>query len=83
MVTFVWHETTNDYEATVLLIEVLWILHFHYYRSSLTQSGPRGVMVKAMYSKIGVSEFELQSRYYVRANTFGKGMKLLILHAMG
>ena len=42
-------------------------------------------MVKAMDCGIVVSEFELQSRYYVhfRANTFGKGMNLLILPAMG
>ena len=33
-------------------------------------------MVKAMDGRIVVSEFELQSRYYVhfRANTLGKGM---------
>ena len=37
---------------------------------------PRGVMVKAMDCGIVLSEFELQSRYYVhfRANTLGKGM---------
>ena len=36
---------------------------------------PRGVMVKAMNCRIVVSEFELQSRYYVhfRANSPGKG----------
>ena len=36
----------------------------------------RGVMVKAMACGIVVSEFVLQSRYYVhfQANTFGKGM---------
>ena len=46
---------------------------------------PRGVMVKAMDCEIVGSEFVLQSRYYVhfRANTFGKGMNLLILPAMG
>ena len=46
---------------------------------------PRGVMVKAMNGRIVVSEFVLQSRYYVhfRANTLGKGMNLLILPAMG
>ena len=46
---------------------------------------PRGVMVKAMDCGIVVSEFVLQSRYYVqfRANTLGKGMNLLILPAMG
>ena len=40
---------------------------------------PRGVKVKAMDSGIVVSEFVLQSPYYVhfRANTFGKGMEPL------
>ena len=35
---------------------------------------PRGVMVKVMDCEIVVSEFKLQSRYYVhfRANTLGK-----------
>ena len=37
-------------------------------------------MVKAMDGGIVVSEFELQSRYYVH---FGKGMNPLILPAMG
>ena len=38
---------------------------------------PRGVMVKALDSGIVVSEFVLQSRYYVhfRANTLGKGIE--------
>ena len=42
-------------------------------------------MVKAMDSKIVVSEFVLQLRYYVpfQANTLGKGMNPLILLAMG
>ena len=42
-------------------------------------------MIKAMDCGIVVSEFVLQSRYYVhfRANTLGKGMKPLILPAMG
>ena len=46
---------------------------------------PRGVMVKAMDCRIVVSEFELQSRYYIhfRTNTLGKGMNPLILPAMG
>ena len=46
---------------------------------------PRGVMVKAMDCGIVVSEFVLQSRYDVhfQANTFGKGIKTLILPAMG
>ena len=46
---------------------------------------PRGIMVKAMDCRIIVSEFVLQSLYYVhsRANTLGKGMNPLILPAMG
>ena len=46
---------------------------------------PSGVMVKAMDCRIVVSEFVLQSRYYVhfQANTLGKGMNPLILSAMG
>ena len=45
----------------------------------------RGLMVKAMDCGNLVSEFVLQSRYYVhfRANTLGKGMNPLILPAMG
>ena len=45
------------------------------------RSCPPGVMVKAMDSEIVVSEFELQSRYYVhfRTNTLGK----VILSPMG
>ena len=46
---------------------------------------PRGVMVKVMDCGIVVSEFVLQSRYYVhfRANTLGKRMDPLILPAKG
>ena len=42
-------------------------------------------MIRAMDYGIVVSEFELQSRYYVhfRANTLVKGMNPLILPAMG
>ena len=42
-------------------------------------------MVKVMDCGIAVSEFVLQSRYYVhfQANTLGKGMNPLILPAMG
>ena len=41
---------------------------------------PHGVIVKAMDSGIVVSEFELQSRYYVRfrTNTLEKGILLVI-----
>ena len=46
---------------------------------------PHGVMVKVMDCRIVVSEFVLQSRYYIHfwANTLGKGMNPLILPAMG
>ena len=46
---------------------------------------PRGVMVKAMDCGIVVSEFVLQSRYYVhfQTNTVENGMNPLILPAMG
>ena len=42
-------------------------------------------MVKAIDCGIVVSDFVLQSRYYVHflANTLGKGMNTLILPAMG
>ena len=45
---------------------------------------PRGVMVKAIDCGIVVSEFVLQSRYYVhfRANALGKGKNPLIFPAM-
>ena len=44
---------------------------------------PGGVMVKSIDCGIVVSEFVLQSCYYVhfRANTLGKGMNPLILPA--
>ena len=46
---------------------------------------PRGVTVKTMDCGIVVSEFVLQSCYYVhfRANILGEGMNPLILPAMG
>ena len=48
-------------------------------------SCPCGVKVKAMDCGIGISEFVLQSRYYVhfRAKTIGKSKNPLILPAMG
>ena len=46
---------------------------------------PRGAIVKEIDCGIVVSEFVLQSRYYIyfRANTLVKGMNLLILRVMG
>ena len=45
---------------------------------------PRGVMVKVLDRGIVVSEFELQSRYFVhfQTNTLEKGMKPFALPAM-
>ena len=42
-------------------------------------------MVKAMDSRIVVSKFELQLRYYIhfQTNTLGKGMNPLVFPAMG
>ena len=47
--------------------------------------GAHGVMLYAMDNGIVVSEFVLQSRYYVhfRTNTLEKGMNPHILPAMG
>ena len=49
------------------------------------EGGPRGVMVEATDCGIVVSEFVLQSCYYVHfpANTLGKGKNPLILPAKG
>ena len=57
-----------------------------YIPSLLCRRGcPRGVIVKAMDCEIVVSEFELQSCYYVHFRTviLRKGMNPLILPAMG
>ena len=45
----------------------------------------RGAMVKAIDFRIEVSEFQLQSRYYVhfQTNILGKGMNPFILLAVG
>ena len=54
--------------------------------NSKSQCGsPHGVMIKGLDHGIPVSEFELQSLYYVhfQTNTRGKGMNPLILLAMG
>ena len=59
----------------------IYFTNTHIYALTLT----RGVMVKAMDCGLVVSEFELQSRYYVhfRANTLGKDTNPLILSAKG
>ena len=45
---------------------------------------PRGVMAKALDCGIVVSEFKLQSRYYIHfwINNLGKGMNPLIVPAV-
>ena len=61
------------------------IYSYIYVFEKLTGRCLRGGMLKAMDCGIVVSEFVLQSRYYIhfRANTLGKGMNPLILPAMG
>ena len=63
-----------------------WSLKTYTFLSTQTRAGcPRGVIVKVMDCGIVVSEFILQSLYYVHfwANTLGKGMNPLILPATG
>ena len=68
---------------------IFWTATFHQevilFRTLHTEGVSRGVKGKAMICEIVAREFELQSRYYVhfRKNTLGKGMKPLILPAMG
>ena len=52
---------------------------------NLARGGARIVVVNVLGWGIVVSEFELQSCYYVhfRTNTLGKGMNPLVLLAMG
>ena len=68
-----------------VLEEEAWDFHVSNWSHFNSGGCPRGVMVKAMDWGIVVSEFVLQSRYYVhfRANTPGKGMNPFILPAMG
>ena len=73
-------------DPSILMINTLIRSPIQTFTKELAGEGcPHGVMVKAMDCGIVVSEFVLQSRYYVlfRANTFGKGMNPLILPAMG
>ena len=53
--------------------------------STLISGCHRGVMINVLDYGFVVSEFELQSRYYVhfRTNTLGKGMNFVIVPAMG
>ena len=76
------------YSVNILFIfpSFFFFFFFGFATSTLMSRGcPRGIMVKAMDCGIVVSEFVLQSRYYVhfQANTLGEGMNPLILPAMG
>ena len=66
-------------------IALMLLVSMSEFHTLTTRECPRGVRVKAMDCGIVVSEFVLQSRYYVhiRSNTLGKGMNPLILPAMG
>ena len=63
----------------------MWTSKFRRLYSKRAVGCPRDVMAKVMDCRIIVTEFVLQSRYYVHfwVNTLGKGMKPLILPAMG
>ena len=84
--TYLWviqykHAYLNLYASKILNIFVYMLVT----ATQQKRGGPHDVMVKAMACGIVVSEFVLQSRYYVhfRANTLGKAMNHLILPAMG
>ena len=69
----------------ILFITIIVLRNLELICSLHLKGCPRRVMVKAMDCGIVVSEFVLQSRYYVPfwAITLGKGMNPLILPAMG
>ena len=77
----------SNFQITVVIdVLSLYLLMLLLTSFSLESGGcPRGVMVKVMDCRIVVSEFVLQSRYYVhfQANTLGKGMNPLILPVIG
>ena len=81
----IWFVTLHLCTINLLKLSLCVESHFIFILIIFPQGCPRGVMVKAMDCGIVVSEFVLQSRYYVhfRANTLGKGMNPLILPAMG
>ena len=68
----------KNYSCFIEILETHLILCKEKISSSINGC-PRGVMVKVMDCGIVVSEFVLQSRYYVhfRANTLGKRMNPL------
>ena len=74
------HKNENNTDISLYHIYI-----YIYIFTKIAGRCPRGVMVKVMDCGIVVSEFVLQSCYYVHfwANTLGKGMNPLILPAMG
>ena len=66
---------TKELGSSLILLEISLMSFFSHLGGC-----PRGVMVKAMDCRNVVSEFKLQSCYYIhfRTNTLGKGMNPLI-----
>ena len=56
-----------------------------YLIQNVSKENPSGVMANGLDNDIVVSEFELQSRFYIhfQTNTLGKGMNSLILSVSG
>ena len=76
--------------GTVLNLNISSVISHHIWNevlliSSFDRGCTRSVMVKPLDCRVVVSEFELQSRYYVHfwIHTLGKGKNLLILPSMG
>ena len=59
----------NGFKYCYLTQVILFDIILSFLTIKLFQGCPRGVMVKAMDYGIAVSEFELQSRYYVHFRT--------------
>ena len=85
----IFHEILKNFSLAnsvlIFLVYIRIVCIYVFISFSLFAEGcPRGVMIKAIDCGIVVSEFELQSRYYVyfRTNNLGKGMKPLVLPAM-
>ena len=82
------HDLRLNMEAYIKCLEKVvlsWIKMVFARKPYIWRGYPHGVMVKAMNCGIVVSEFVLQSCYYIhfQTNTLGKGMNPLILPAMG
>ena len=62
-----------------LVMKIAYLINYKYVANFYWES-PRGVQDNVLNYVIVVSEFELQSHYYVhiRINTIGKGMNLVI-----